>query len=76
MLLLLNMRSMQSTGLANSPVLTCSLMFIDFTDFVKNPEIVIRSVLDFLGLEQQLFRYEQLPPGMKVKPWPRTAFML
>ncbi|KAK9846236.1 hypothetical protein WJX84_007576 [Apatococcus fuscideae] len=42
-----------------------NLMFIDFKEFVEEPEAVIRNVLDFLGLEQHLFRYEQLPPGMK-----------
>lgn len=48
-------------------------MFVDFTDFVKDPEVVVRSVLDFLGLEQHLFQYEQLPPGMKVRPWLKNA---
>lgn len=51
----------------------CSMMFIDFKDFVENPEATVRSVLEFLGLEQDLFRYQQLPPGMKVRPLPDAA---
>ena len=47
-------------------VLLCSLMFIDFKDFVEHPEKTVRSVLEFLGLEQNLLQYQQLPPGMKV----------
>ncbi|KAK9864400.1 hypothetical protein WJX84_003230 [Apatococcus fuscideae] len=49
-----------------------NMMFIDFKEFVESPEAVIRRVLDFLGLEQQHFQYQQLPAGMKTDYGNRT----
>jgi hypothetical protein len=33
----------------------CSIMLVDFKMFVREPEVVVRQVLDFLGVEQHRY---------------------
>ncbi|GLC48240.1 hypothetical protein PLESTB_000074200 [Pleodorina starrii] len=42
-----------------------SFMFINFGDFVKDTEGVVRQVLDFVGLDSQSYRHVPLLPAMK-----------
>ncbi len=41
-----------------------SVMFIDFKEFVKQPEVVLERVLRFVGADPQQFSYKALPAGM------------
>ena len=42
------------------------MMFIDFTEFTKNTEGVVREVCRFVGADPSLYKHSPLPPGMKV----------
>ena len=42
-------------------------MILNFDDFVGDTEGSVRQVLDFVGADASRFRYQQLPPGMKVR---------
>ena len=41
-------------------------MFIDFNEFIKNTEGVIREVCSFVGVDPELYKHTPQPPGMKV----------
>jgi len=43
-----------------------SISVINFDDFVKDTEGVMRDLLGFVGVDPDLFDYKPLPPGMKV----------
>lgn len=45
----------------------CSIMFIDFSEFVKNTEAVVEEVFRFVGVRPELCNFRPLPPGMKVR---------
>ena len=42
------------------------MMFIDFDEFTKNTESVMREVCSFVGAEPDVYKHIALPPGMKV----------
>lgn len=42
------------------------MMFIDFNEFTKNTEDVVREVCRFVGVDPSLYKHSALPPGMKV----------
>lgn len=44
----------------------CSMMFIDFGEFIKNTEGVVREVCNFVGADPALYKHTPQPPGMKV----------
>lgn len=44
----------------------CSMMFIDFNEFTKNTEGVVKEVCSFVGADPALYKHKELPPGMKV----------
>ena len=41
-------------------------MFIDFTEFIKNTEGVVREVCSFVGADPDLYNHKPQPPGMQV----------
>ena len=41
-------------------------MFIDFNEFTKNTEGVVKEVCSFVGADPALYKHKELPPGMKV----------
>ena len=41
-------------------------MFIDFNEFIKNTEEVVKEVCSFVGAEPDLYNHRPQPPGMKV----------
>ena len=41
-------------------------MFIDFNEFTKNTESVMKEVCSFVGADPSLYKHRPLPPGMKV----------
>ena len=41
-------------------------MFIDFHEFTKNTEQVVREVCSFVGADPVLYNHAPQPPGMKV----------
>lgn len=47
-------------------VASCSMMFIDFNEFIKNTEEVVKEVCSFVGAEPGLYNHKPQPPGMKV----------
>ena len=44
----------------------CSIMVINFDEFVQDTERVVREVLYFAGADPTRYTYKPLPPGMKV----------
>lgn len=42
------------------------MMFIDFHEFIKNTEEVVKEVCSFVGAEPDLYSHRPQPPGMKV----------
>ena len=42
-------------------------MVINFREFVREPERVVRQVLDFVGAGTDGWTFKALPPGMKVR---------
>ncbi len=42
------------------------MMFIDFNEFTKNTEGVVKEVCSFVGADPALYKHKELPPGMKV----------
>ena len=46
--------------------LRCSMLFIDFQEFVENTEEVVKEVFRFVGVDPTLTTFKPLPPGMKV----------
>ncbi len=51
---------------ALSFLLACSLMVINFDDFVQDTQGVVTSVLKFIGADPARLQFKPLPPGMKV----------
>ncbi|KFM26970.1 hypothetical protein F751_2056 [Auxenochlorella protothecoides] len=51
-----------------------NMMFVDFADFVAQPEATVRSVLKFVGADAALpaYAFKPMPPGMQGKPRGRT----
>lgn len=43
------------------------MMFIDFNEFTKNTESVMREVCSFIGADPDLYKHIALPPGMKTE---------
>ena len=41
-------------------------MFIDFNEFTKNTQGVVKEVCSFVGADPALYKHKELPPGMKV----------
>lgn len=48
-----------------------NMMFVDFADFVAQPEATVRSVLKFVGADAALpaYAFKPMPPGMQVRRW-------
>ena len=44
----------------------CSIMVVNFDEFVQDTERVVREVLSFAGVDPARYTYKPLPPGMKV----------
>ncbi len=42
------------------------MMFIDFNEFTKNTQSVVKEVCSFVGADPALYKHKELPPGMKV----------
>ncbi len=42
------------------------MMFIDFNEFTKNTQGVVKAVCSFVGADPALYKHKELPPGMKV----------
>jgi len=42
------------------------MMFIDFNEFTKNTQGVVKEVCSFVGADPALYKHKELPPGMKV----------
>ena len=53
----------------------CSMMFIDFQEFVNNTEAVVKEVLRFVGVDHTSNQFCPLPPGMKVQTLPSAKGM-
>ncbi|KAL0031835.1 hypothetical protein WJX79_010384 [Trebouxia sp. C0005] len=44
-----------------------NMMFIDFNEFTKNTEGVVKEVCSFVGADPALYKHKELPPGMKTE---------
>jgi len=42
------------------------MMFIDFNEFTKNTQGVVKEVCSFVGADPALYKHKELPPGMSV----------
>eukprot|EP01025_Chloroclados_australasicus_P039583 TRINITY_DN41043_c0_g1_i1.p3 TRINITY_DN41043_c0_g1~~TRINITY_DN41043_c0_g1_i1.p3 ORF type:complete len:177 (-),score=27.59 TRINITY_DN41043_c0_g1_i1:126-611(-) len=42
-----------------------NVMFIEFKEFAQNTEVVVKNVMEFVGVDKDRFQFKQLPPGMK-----------